>query len=159
MATLTADKAKTSIPRPAIGDAGNVKSVISTYTLAANPTAGDDLEMLWLPANARVIGGMLYADDVDTNATATIEMDVGWYANGVDTADPDGFLDSGALNGTAVTNYNTTGGTIIPLQETLILNGGKKFTVPTKIGITFVDAAATFAAGEITLRVDYIIDA
>ena len=159
MATLTATKGRTVAARPAVGEAGSVKCQIETYSLAANPTAGDDLEMLWLPPNARVIGGTLYADDIDTNATETLEMDVGWYNNGVDAADPDGFLDSGALNGDVVTNYNTTGGTIIPLQETLVLNGSKKFTVATKIGITFVDAAATFAAGDITLRVDYIIDA
>lgn len=159
MAILTAAKAKTSQPRPAVGDAGNVKVQIETYTLASNPTAGDVLEMFWLPPNARVIGGTLYADDIDTNATETLEMDVGWAANGVDAANSNGFLNSGALNGDAVTNYKPEVGTIMPLAGVLITGGFKKFTVATKIQITFVVAAATFATGEITLKIEYIIDA
>ena len=105
MATLTASKAKTSFPRPAVGDAGNLKCQVETYELTANPTAGDVLEMFWLPANARVVAGWLYAEDLDTNATELIQMDVGWAANGVDAPDADGFLNSGVLTGDPVTNY------------------------------------------------------
>jgi len=159
MATLIATKAKTSQPRPAVGDSGNIKTQIETYLLTSNPAAADILAMFWLPANARAIGGMLYADDIDTNATETLEMDVGWAANGVDSANSSGFLNSGALNGDAVVNYNPEGGTKIPLGGVLITAGSKKFTVPTRIQITFVAAAATFASENITLRVDYIIDA
>jgi hypothetical protein len=157
MATLTATKAKTRAVRPAVGAAGNMKAQFETYTLSANVTAADILEMFWLPANATVIGGWLYADDIDTGIE-TLDIDVGFAGNGVDTADPDAFGNFGVLTGDAVTGIKPETGTSMPLGGLLITAGPQKFTVPTKIQLVFNVAAATFASGEISLVMYYVVN-
>src|SRR5688572_8776189 len=114
MATLTATRAASTFP-VAAHTGGVLNVAYGSYDLAANPTAADVLEICRLPKGAVVLGGFLRAEDIDSNATETIEMDVGWLANGTDSADADGFLNSGALNGDAVTNVLPEGGVLIPL--------------------------------------------
>lgn len=155
MATLTATRAASTFPVYS-GTHGNLRVAYGSYDLAANPTAADVLEICRLPAGAVALGGWLRAEDIDSNATETIEMDVGWLANGTDSADADGFLNSGALNGDAVTNYLPEGGVLIPLHGTLG-NGPVTFAAETVVTVTFVANAATFAAGTITVVVFYVI--
>src|SRR5687767_10696944 len=112
MATLTATRAASTFP--VASHTGGVCNVAyGSYDLSANPTAADILEICRVPAGAVVLGGWLRAEDIDSNATETIEMDVGWLGNGTDAADADGLLNSGALNGDAVTNYLPEGGVLI----------------------------------------------
>lgn len=156
--TLTATKGKAAAVRPGVGPAGNLKVQYSTYNIAANVEDGDIFEMLWLPANSTVVGGFLYADPLDTHATPTLDMDIGIAANGVDSADPDAFGNLGVWDDAAVTGYRPEAGHIYPLGGKLITDGPQTYTVPTKIQIEANAAAATFAAGQVTLVVFYSVN-
>lgn len=116
----------------------------ASYSITANPTANDTLYMLQLPAGYKLLDGWLLASDIDTNGTPTIEMDVGIVG------DTTKFLNSGVLNGTAVTNYTIQGGSKIPLLVSALPYSPSSAT---DLIITFTGAAATFAAGNIALVV------
>lgn len=155
--TLTADRAKSGFPVGGIGEAGTLKVATGTYNVAANVEDGDIFEMCKLPANAVVVGGWFYADDLDTGAEA-LDMDIGWAANGNESADPDGFGNLGVLTGDAVTGYKPEVGTSMPLGGVLITDGPQKFTAETTIQVEANAAATTFAAGPMTVVVYYFID-
>ena len=91
MATFTALRAEPEQPKYGHGIAGNVKFDYGVIEIATNPAAADIYQMCIIPAGASVISGFVKADELDTNATETLDMDVGWAANGVEAADPDGF--------------------------------------------------------------------
>ena len=155
--TLTATKGKLSAPQPGTGPAGNLKVQYETYSIAANVEAGDVFAMVWVPA-CTVLDGRIVADQLDTHNTPTLDMNVGWAANGVDAADPDGFGNFGVWDDAAVTGYKPEVGHRLPFGGTLLANGPKTFTVPTQILVTDVAAAATFAAGQMTLIVEYVVN-
>ncbi len=112
--TLTADRHNT-VPVFGPGDAGNLKCAWGTYAIAANVEDGDIFEMCKLPANATIVGGQLRADPLDTHNTPTLDMDIGWAANGTDAADPDGLGNLGVWDDAAVTGYKATTGHILSL--------------------------------------------
>jgi hypothetical protein len=147
MATIIADRAKDGVPAFE-GPPGNLCVAYGTYDFASAPSAADVLKICKLPAGAIVLGGFLRAEDLDSNATETIEMDVGT------PADPDAFLNSGALNGDAVTNVLPEGGVLIPLHGTLAA-GPVAITAETVVQVTFTAAAATFASGAVTVVIYY----
>lgn len=147
MATTTADRAKSGVPAFE-GPPGNLCVAYGTYDFASAPSAADVIEFCKLPAGAVVLGGWLRGEDLDSNATETIEIDVGT------SADPDAYLNSGVLNGDAVTNYLPEGGILIPLHGTLGA-GPVTLTAETVVQGTFTAAAATFAAGALTCVVLY----
>lgn len=154
--TLTSAQAAVAYPVYGAGPAGNVKCAYGTYTIAANVEDGDIFEMLKLPKGAVVISGHLYAGDLDTGVES-IDMDVGWAANGVDAADPDGFGNFGVWTGDAVTGYKPETGTSMPLGGVLITAGPKTFSADTTIQIEANAAAATFAAGTVSLIIYYLL--
>lgn len=147
MATIIADRAKSGVPAFE-GPPGNLCVAYGTYDFASAPSAADVLQICKLPAGAIVLGGFLRAEDLDSNATETIEMDVGT------AADPDAFLNSGVLNGDAVTNVFPEGGVLIPLHGTLAA-GPVTITAETIVQVTFTAAAATFASGAVTVVIYY----
>lgn len=149
MATLTADRAVDTFPAFKALGAGILCRAYGTYELGSAPSAADVIEMCKVPAGAVILGGFLRAEDLDSNATETIELDVGT------AADPDALLNSGVLNGDAVTNHLPEGGILIPFQGTLA-NAPLSVTAETIIQVTVTAAAATFAAGTITVCVDYV---
>lgn len=158
MATLTAARAATDFPVSRYAGGGVVQAAYGTYTLAANPTAADILKACKLPAGATVLGGFVRGQDIDTG-TGTLDFDIGWPANGGTgvgaTADPDGFGNFGALNGTAVTNYLPEGGILLPLHGTLA-NGPVSFDAETTIQIVFNVAANAGGTGVLTVVVWYV---
>jgi hypothetical protein len=155
--TLTATRGKAGFPLGGPGDANNLKVAWGTYAIAANVEDGDIFEMCRLPANATVLGGELRADPLDTHATPTLDMDIGWASNGTDAADPDGFGNLGVWDDTAVTGYKTEAGHIFPLQGVVMTAGYKTFSAETVIQIEANAAAATFAAGDVTVVVYYTV--
>lgn len=159
MATLTATRAASTFPITAFSGAGVVQVAYGTYTLTANPTAADILKACKVPAGAVCFGGWIRAQDIDSG-TGVFDMDVGWAANGgtttPDAADPDGFGNFGALNGTAVTNYLPEGGIMLPLNGTLA-TGPVIFTRETTIQVVFNVAANAGGTGTITVVVLYIV--
>lgn len=137
--------------------AGVVHSQYRTYTIPETPEVGDIYELFMLPKGAVPIGGYLSAQDIDTNATETFDMDVGIAANGVDAADPDFFTNAGVLIG----DNAATEGVLTNAAQVRWFVGG--FPVAQLGANTVVQAvvnavAATFAAStKFTVRVDYLM--
>jgi hypothetical protein len=156
MATLTATRAASAFPAFKASGAGILCAAYGSYDLTANPSAGDIIQLCKLPPGAVVLGGFMRMEDLDTNVTPTIDIDVGWAANGAEAADSDGFGNFGVLNGGAVTNYLPEGGALVPLHGTL-KDGVVTFTEETTIQATVVAAAATFAAGTVSVVVHYVV--
>src|SRR5215207_6192424 len=90
MATFTAARAASTFPVAKPIGGGTLSAAWGTIEVAANPVAADIYEMCRVPAGAVIVGGKITGDDLDTNATETLDLDGGWAGNGGDVADPDG---------------------------------------------------------------------
>ncbi len=154
--TLTSTRAAASFPTFKYHASGVLCCAYGTYEIAANVEDGDIFEMCKIPAGATVVDGVLYAEDLDTNATETLDMDVGWAANGSEAADPDGFGNLGVLTGDAVTGYLPEGGLRYPFAGTLLTGGPQTFTNETTIQVEANAAAATGGTGTLTVVVYYV---
>ncbi len=164
MATLTAANAATTAAVHGHGFGGTVKYATGTYSLSVNPTAADVLQMCRVPAGSRILGGFLYAADLDTNGTETLDIDIGWPANGgtgtYDTADSDGLGNLGVLTGDAFAtgNVSNVAGITYPFSGLLATGVLPYFTRETVIQLLFNAAAATLTAGSISVVVFYGIE-
>ena len=156
--TLTATRAAATFPVAENNMAGVMHCAYGVYELAANVEDGDIFKMCKVPANATVVGGWIYGDDLDTNATETLDMDIGWAANGSDAADPDGFGNLGVWTGDAVTDLKVVAGTMFPLQGVLLADGPKTFAAETTIQVEANAAAATGGTGTLSVVVYYLCD-
>lgn len=162
--TLTATRAASGFPKAGVGDGGSVKFAYGTYDVAANVEDGDIFEMCRIPAGATILGGWFRGDDLDTNATETLDMDIGWAANGgsgtYDAADPDGLGNLGVLTGDAFATGNIANVVSYNYPLNGLLNTGvfPTFTRETVIQIEANAAAATFAAGTISLMIFYAVE-
>lgn len=154
--TLTATRAAAGFPVPSHGLGGNLKCAWGTYDLAANVEDGDIFEMCRVPAGATVVWGVLYGEDLDTGIE-TLDMDIGWAANGTDAADPDGFGNLGVITGDTSVHLPVAG-IYIPFQGVLASDGPKTFAAETVIQVEANAAAATGGTGRITVVVHYVID-
>lgn len=155
MATFTSTQVSNGqVHEPLVSSPG----VITAYgeiNVAANPADGDIYELVKIPAGATVLGGYLMADDLDTNATETLDMDIGWAANGTEAADPDGFGNLGVWTGDAITGIKPEVGNYFVLGGVLFTTGPQTFTGETTIQVEANAAAATFAAGKMWVVVHY----
>jgi hypothetical protein len=156
MATFTAARAASTFPVAKTVGGGVVHAAWGTIEVAANPVAADVYEMCRVPAGAVVIGGQIFSDDLDTNATETLDLDVGWAANGVDVADPDGFGNLGVQGTDTVAGIKPEAGYNYQFGGVLITDGPKTFAAETVIQVTTVATAATFAAGTLSVVVYYL---
>lgn len=158
MATFTAARAASTFPvfSPPHGG-GQLCCAWGTIEVAANPVAADIYQMCKLPKGAVVHGGWITSDDLDTNATETLDLDIGWADNGVDAADPDGLGNLGVMGTDTVAGIKVENGYQYPLGGTLITNPPLAFGAETMIQITCVATAATFAAGTLNLRIFYTV--
>ena len=109
-----------------------------------------------MPAGATVIGGWLSATDMDTDATETLDIDIGYAANGDVVADPDAFGNFGVLTGD-VSVHITVAGLFLPFAGALASGGPITLNRDTDIIVTFTDDVATFTAGRTTLVVEYVM--
>jgi hypothetical protein len=155
MATTTGPRAAASFPAFTGIGAGNLCVAYGHHAFTAEQAAADVFEACKVPRGAVVLGGWLRAEDMDSNASETIDMDVGYAANGDVAADPDAFGNFGVLTGDAIAEHLPEGGQLIPLHGTL-KDGPVTLTADTVITVTFVDDAATFAAGTVTVVVFYV---
>lgn len=155
MATFTAARAASTFPvaKPYVG--GVLCVAHGTLEVTANPANGDVYQMCRVPAGAVVTGGWILSDDLDTNATETLDIDVGWADNGVDVADPDGFGNLGVMGTDTVAGFKPEAGYQYPFGGVLITDGPKTFAAETIIQVTANAAAATFAAGTLSVVVYY----
>lgn len=157
MATFTAARAAASFPVYKPLGSSNLAVAYGTIEVAANPVAADVYEMCRIPKGAIVVGGRVYSDDLDTNATETLDLDVGWAANGVDAADPDGFGNLGVMGADTVAGIKPEAGYNFPFGGVLASDGPKTFSAETIITVNCVATAATFAAGTLTVVVEYVV--
>jgi hypothetical protein len=153
--TLTSTRASSTFPVAGNGPAGDLKLAWGTYAIAANVEDGDIFEMCRVPAGATVVGGYLLAGDMDTG-TEALDLDLGWAANGSDAADPDGLGNFGVSTGDTSVHLGGTG-IFLPFQGVLMTAGPKTFAAETVIQIEANAAAATFAAGQVTVLVFYTV--
>lgn len=156
MPTFTAAQAAVTFPVYESVGRGLKHTAFGVIPLTSNVAPADILQFCYIPAGATVIGGRFRGTDLDTNATATLDIDIGWAANGVEAADTDGLGNFGVINGSAVTNYLPEGGFALPLAGVLA-TGPVTFTNKTLITGVVNAAAATFAAGTIWVEVDYVV--
>jgi hypothetical protein len=157
MATLTGPKAASTAPVPGLPIPQGVGGVAwGYYNVATNPTAADVLNICKLPAGATVILGFIQAADLDTNASETLDIDVGWAANGTDAADPDGFGNFGVLTGDAVAEFRPVAGIFLPMTNIIQDAGFKTFAAETTVTITFTGTNATLTAGYIKVVLFYV---
>ena len=137
-------------------ESGLLCRAYGTIEIAANPTAADIYQFCKVPAGATVTGGWIVGDDLDTNATETLDMDIGYAANVDEAGDPDAFGNLGVIAGDALAEYKVVAGILLPLQGILLTDGPKTFTAETTIEMVCNVTAATGGTGTLTVMVDYL---
>lgn len=163
MTTLTATRGSSTFPVYQPTGSGILCAAYGTYALTSNPAAADIAVMCRIPAGAVILGGHLYAADLDTNGTETLDMDVGMPANGgsgtYDVADPDMLGNFGVFTGDAFAagNVSNVTGISYPLAGLLTTGVLPAVTKETTIQIVFNDTCATFTAGSVSLVVYYVV--
>jgi hypothetical protein len=146
------------------GQAGDIKMSYGSYDVAVVTEDGDIFKICKVPAGATIIGGYFRGDRIDTNATETIDLDIGWAANGAsgtyDGVDTDGLGNLGVLTGDAFTagNISNVVAYCYPFSGLLVTGVFPKFTAETTITIYANDASATFAAGTLSIVVFYTME-
>lgn len=137
MATLFARRAKAPANMPVDGRA---ISLIDSISLAANPSAGDVINLVRIPAGTEVSIAQIQASDLDTNGAPTIVFRAGYAP-----------CDAGSALAADSTYFAAAG-------QTLAQAGGRlncsfkpiKFEEDVYLTVTVNTAAATFAAGDLT---------
>lgn len=154
MATLVSSRAAATFPKASTVGGGVLHIAYGTYTFAANPTANDVIHFCRVPPRATVVGGYIQGADIDTGTDA-LDIDIGWAANGVESADTDGFGNMGVLNGAAITNLKPETGIWRPLGGVLFTTGPQFFTNETIITGLVIAAANAGGTGILTCVVHY----
>lgn len=155
MATITTSRAASTVaPYTGLG-AGDLCVAYGSYDFAANPTAADIIQLCRLPKGAVVLSGQFRVEDIDANATETLDIDIGHGGNSIDAADPDAFGNMGVVQGDAIAGYTAVAETIMPLSGVLS-NGPLTLSGETVVQAVINTAAATFAAGTIYVIVHYV---
>ncbi len=169
MATFTGPRAFDTIS-PVDPNLGYITFGIPGWIdIAANPVANDLYQLCWLPAGFTVTGGNAYFFDMDTNATETLELNMGWAANGgagtYDAVDADGLGNFGVMNGDAFAapSISATAGNLIPFSGILTKvsssdGGFPYFTKKTKIQATCVAISETWANTRLSVEVRGFVD-
>jgi hypothetical protein len=150
-------------------------------TVAAATTDIDDndiIHMALIPSNAKIKSIKLYNDDLDSNGTPTLVTDVGVYAGPKGFTDTDGSATIYAVGGvidrdcygtvmTTLQAANTAG--VEVRYETLGVETVGNYLwedagltsdpiADLYISLTIETVAATAAAGDITMVVEYVVD-
>lgn len=152
MATVSAARAASTLPVPGTGI---LRVAHGTYEHATNLAAATIIEYCRIPKGAVVVGGYFAGDDLDTG-TEELNMTIGWAANGVDAADPDGFGDLGVMTGD-VSAHLGAAGLYYPLQGKLFTTGPQTFGAETVITGTVVTDAAATGTGTTSVVVFYYV--
>jgi hypothetical protein len=141
MPTYTATMAARGNSAYTAGPAGQVYTAYSSYSITTAFVLNDVIEMLRVPAGARITGVTLKTSDLDTSTG--IVLDVG------DAADTDRLIDGATIG--------QTGGT----TSSLVSSTGQfyKYTSETVISVLVQVAATGTAAtsGTVELAVSYVL--
>jgi hypothetical protein len=152
---FTRTRADLLAPIPSPGEAGDTKTLYAIIDITTTAVATNTIDIGYLPKGAIPVGGYFAAVDLDTG-TETLDMDLGITANGVDSADPDFFMNGGTFDGDAIA-------TMLPLTNSSNL---RIFTGPfpvTQLGAkTLVQwicntAANATGTGKFAVCIQYIM--
>lgn len=149
--TFTGTRAAATFPVFA-GSSGNVRAAYGQYTLAEVPEVADIWQLCKLPAGAVVLGGYFAATDIDSG-TETLDIDLGWAANGAEVADPDGLGNFGLISGDSPGVDITNG--VVAVQRALGFVAPPAFTRETIIQASCVAVAAAGGTGTIACVIYY----
>lgn len=167
--TLTGSRGSRYFPAQSNGYTSTPVYCWGSYDIAANVEDGDIFEMCRTPNGFLLMGGWLTAEDIDTG-TETLDMDLGWAANGNAAAEsvvaPWGstYTDVGyqasatGLGNLGVwTGDGTTG--LLPAPTAFMILPAKPlwFSRSTVIQIEANAAANAFTAGKVTVCLQGII--
>jgi hypothetical protein len=119
-----------------------VTDIVSVaLTTAMIDNVNDEVELLWVPKGAVIVGAMLSATDMDTNVSPTLAFDVG------DDSDEDRIF--------AASTVGQAGTLSAAIARTA---HGYKYTAATKIKAYVQAVSATGAAGTLTFTIQYFVD-
>lgn len=170
MAVETLDAATMAILPYSYGYAGTPKVAWGLYDMGVVVVEDGDIRRLCkIPKHVLVIEGHMWTGDLDTG-TETIDIDIGWAANGGGsstyttpegitftnsgaTASPTGFVNSGVLTGDAITDFAAAGTNFRPFP---FPNGPLYFSRETVIQAEVNAPAATPASGKIYVLLKYL---
>jgi hypothetical protein len=125
--TFTGARAGSTFPALA-GTNGNLRAAYGSFTLTEVPEVSDIWQLCKLPKGAVPLGGFFATTDIDTGVE-TLDIDLGYAANGVDAADPDYFGNFGVLSGDAVVDLLPAGINWRPIVLTTFTALGAETTV------------------------------
>jgi hypothetical protein len=117
-----------------------------------------------IPANATVIGGMVYGPDIDTG-TEAFDFDIGWTSASaptchagatLDATDTDGFGNLGVQSGDAITEWKPVAGIMVPFQGVLLVQGPITFTAEAAVTLLFNADANAGGTGTVSVVVYYV---
>lgn len=146
MATFTGPNAAATYPCPSLPVPRGAQGVSwGYYNHTANLAAASIVEYCKVPKGATIIGGFWQAADLDTG-TEELDVTIGWAANGVDDADPDGFGALGVTTGD-VSVHMPVAGVWIPFINIIQSAGFKTFAAETKLTLTVATDAAMGGTG------------
>lgn len=156
LGTVSATRGLPAFPVSGMGGGGDLKVAWGTYAIASAPANADVIRMCRTPRFATVIGGYVMGDDIDTG-TETLDFDIGYEGNGVDTADPDAWGNLGVVTGD-VSVHLPVAGIWIPFQGVLLTGGPKRLLAETTHTVTFNAAANAGGTGRLSMAVFYTLD-
>lgn len=132
---------------------GRVRVLKDQFTLTAELTAADVIRIgARLPIGSMVIGARMQSGQLGGSGTNG-ELDLGWLASddGVEAADPNGFLDqieagSAAVNAAMEDQATTPAGYL------------KKFTAEVQVVVTANETTDAGIGDTITVAITYVVD-
>ena len=157
MTTYTADNAASGVPVSGHGFAHNKRQAHGLYHVTTAPVANDVIRLCRVPKGAIVTGGHFYGTKMETTSSgAALDLDIGYEANGSDTADPDAFGNLGVISTAAQTGIKPqTDAFRYPLAGVLLTGGPKTLAAETIISATVIASATSWVSGYVGVVVDY----
>lgn len=152
--TFTGTRAAADFPVYKGQGSGAVQVARGSFTLTEVPEVGDIWKLCKLPAGAVVIGGYFAATDIDTG-TETLDIDLGYAANGVEAADPDGFGNFGLISGDSPGVDITNG--VVAVQRALGFTSPPSFTNETTVQAQCIAVAAAGGTGTIATVIYFVV--
>jgi len=133
------------LPTPGVGEGGNLKALVGSYTFSSITVINDVVHMFKIPVGFTPLFGWLVGDDLDTGIE-TLEIDVGVVG------DTTKYLNSGVITGdTGAPDEKITVGIRLPLQEDLMTVTPTEVSTEVDCIATITAAAAATGTGTITV--------
>lgn len=154
---FTRTRADLNAPLPSCGEYGDVKSLYAVIDITTIAVINDTVDIGYLPKGAIPIGGTFTCVDLDTG-TETLDMDLGITANGVDSADPDFFMNGGVFNGDAITDLVPAG--TANYANIRVIAGPFPVTqlgAKTLVQLKTIAVANATGTGKVAIRIDFLV--